>query len=306
MKKVLVTEALDQEGINRLRNHFEVDTRQSTSEEELIDIIGRYDGLMIWTYTWVTKAVLERADRLKVIARAGIGLEKIDLECAEQKGIVVRNTPEGNTTSVAEMVFSMMLSVVRKVVLTDAYVRSRTGWDRDQFTGNELSEKVLGIIGLGNIGKKVAKRASAFEMNLIGYDPYVDESEMAEHGVSKAGTLDDLLAKADFVTIHVTLTDATRRFIGERELDLMKDTAVLINTSRGTVLDQKALVDALKEGKIRGAGLDVFETEPPEDTELLGLKNIVVSPHIAGTTHEALQKMTSQAADIIIEYLNTD
>ena len=303
MKRVLVAEALDQEGVDLLKTHFTVDTREHTSEGELKIIIPQYDGLMIWTYTRVPKDVIDQAVKLKVIARAGIGLEKIDLKYAESKGITVRNTPEGNTISVAEMVFALMLSVGRKIVLTDKYVRSQAGWDRDQFVGTELADKTLGIIGLGNVGKKVAKRGSGFEMRLLGFDPFLDKREMAKYGVEKVDSLEDLLPKADFITIHVRLMDTTHHFFGERQLNMMKKTAILVNTSRGQVVDQKALVKALKKGEIGGAGLDVFEIEPPDDTELLSLENIVVSPHIAGTTHEALKKMTFQAAKIIIENL---
>ncbi len=303
MKRILVAEVLDQEGIDLLRAHFEVDTRDSTSVEELTEIIPNYDGLVVWTYTHVPRQVIDRAEKLKVIARAGIGLDKVDVKCAESRGIVVRNTPEGNTLSVAEMVLAMMLTLARRLIPADRYVRSRSGWDRGQFTGNELSEKTLGIIGLGNVGKKVAKRALAFEMRLRGFDPFLDADQMAGHGVEKVDTLDALLPQADFVTIHLPLTDATRDLIGKRELNMMKRNAFIINTSRGPIIDQGALLDSLKKGRIAGAGLDVFDTEPPEDIELLGLENVVVTPHVAGTTHEALRKMAVQAARIIIDQL---
>jgi D-3-phosphoglycerate dehydrogenase len=303
MTRVLVAEALDQEGVALLRDHFAVDSRERTSEEELIKIIDQYEGLMIKTYTRVSKGVIDRAVKLKVVARAGTGLDKVDVEYARSKGIVVRNTPEANVTSVAEMVFALMLAVARKVVLADGYVRSQSGWDRDRFIGTELAAKTLGIIGLGYIGKKVVKRALGFEMRLVGYDPFIDEKEMAEYGVEKAASLGDLLRDADFVTIHVPLIDRTYHLLGEQQLDMMKKPAILINTSRGPVVDQKALLKALKEGKISGAGLDVFEVEPPDDKEFLGLENTVMSPHIGAATHEALRKMTVQAAEIIIEGL---
>ena len=169
--------------------------------------------------------------------------------------------------------------------------------------GTELADKTLGIIGLGNVGKKVAKRGLGFEMRLLGFDPFLDKREMAKYGVEKVDSLEDLLPKADFITLHVPPMDTIHHFFGERQLNMMKKTAILVNTSRGQVVDQKALVKALKKGIIGGAGLDVFEIEPPDDTELLSLENIVVSPHIAGTTHEALKKMTFQAAKIIIENL---
>jgi len=303
MKRVLVAEALDQEGIDLLRTHFEVDTRELTSEEELVDLIPQYDGLMIKTYTRVSKAVIDRAEKLKVVARAGTGLDKVDVAYAEDKGIAVRNTPEANIVSVAEMVFAQMLVVARKVVVADGYVRSRTGWDRDRFIGTELCQKTLGIVGLGYIGKKVAKRATGFEMRPISYDPLVGAEEMARFCVEKVDSLEDLLRMADFITLHVPLIDATHHLIGREQFGLMKETAILINTSRGPVVDRKALLTALKEGEIAGAGLDVFEVEPPEDEEFLALENIVVSPHIGAATHEALKKMTIQAAEIIIEKL---
>lgn len=303
MKRVLVAEALNEGGIDLLRDHFSVDTRDFTSEEELMNIIPEYDGLMIKTYTRVSKDVIDRAVKLKIIVRAGTGLDKVDVKYAESKGIAVGNTPDANIVSVAEMVFALMLSVARKVVLADGYVRSRTGWDRDRFTGTELAEKTLGIIGLGQIGKKVAKRAVGFDMRLLGFDPFVDGKEMAEHGVEKVDSLEDLLPQADFITVHVPLIDTTHHLIGEAQFGMMKSTAIFVNTSRGPVVDQKALVKALREGSIAGTGLDVFETEPPDNTELLGLENIVVTPHIGAATREALKKMTIQAAQLIIENL---
>jgi D-3-phosphoglycerate dehydrogenase len=303
MKKVLVAEALDQEGIDLLKTHFSVDTRELTPEEDLKEIIPAYDGLMIKTYTRVSKEVIDRATRLKVVARAGTGLDKVDMKYAESRGITVRNTPEANIISVAEMVFALMLAVARRVILADRYVRSRSGWDRDRFIGTELAEKTLGIIGLGHIGKKVAKRATGFEMRLIGFDPFLTKEDMAESGVEKVGSLEDFLPQSDFVTIHVPLIGATHHLLGEPQFRMMKDTAILVNTSRGPVIDQKALLKALKEERIRGAGLDVFEVEPPDDVEFLSLENIVVSPHIGAATHEALKKMTVQAAEIIIETL---
>ena len=304
MRRVLVAEALEQEGIDLLRAHFAVDSRESTSEEELKNIISQYDGLMIKTYTRVSKDVIDRAVKLKVVARAGTGLDRVDVEYAESKGIAVKNTPEANIVSVAEMVFALMLSVARKVVFGDRYVRSRAGWDRDRFIGTELAEKTLGIIGLGHIGRKVAKRANGFEMRLISFDPLVDGEEMARFGAQKVEILEDLLTIADFVTIHVPLIETTYHLLGQEQFAIMKKSAILVNTSRGPVVDQRALLRALREGEIAGAGLDVFEVEPPEDAEFLALENIVLSPHIGAATHEALKKMTLQAAEIIIEKLS--
>ena len=303
MPRVLVAETLDQEGIDLLERHFEVDTRELTPEEELKAIISRYDGLMIKTYTRVSKGVIDEASRLKVVARAGTGLEKVDVEYAKTRGITVRNTPEANVVSVGEMVFALMFAVARKIVLADGYVRRQAGWDRDRFIGTELTGKTLGILGLGHIGKRVAKAARGFEMRCLGFDPFVNVEEMAGYDVEKVDGLENLLPASDLITVHVPLMDSTYHLIGESQFGLMKRTAIFVNTSRGPVVDQKALLKALKEGSIGGAGLDVFEKEPPDDEDLLGLENIVVTPHIGAATREALRKMTIQAAEIIIDEL---
>ena len=303
MPRVLVAETLDQEGIDLLKRHFDVDTRELTPVEELKAVISQYDGLMIKTYTRVSKEVIDEAVRLKVVARAGTGLEKVDVEYAESRGITVRNTPEANVVSVGEMVFALMFAVARKIVLADGYVRRQAGWDRDRFIGTELTGKTLGIIGLGHIGKRVAKAARGFEMRLLGFDPLINVEEMAKYGVEKVDILEDLLSASDFITVHVPLMDSTHHLIGESQIGLMKKTVIFVNTSRGPVLDQKALLKALKEGRIGGAGLDVFEKEPPDDEDLLGLENIVVTPHIGAATREAFRKMTVQAAEIIIDKL---
>jgi len=304
MPRVLVAEALDQEGIDLLKRHFDVDARELTPEEELKTIISRYDGLMIKTYTRVSKGVIDEASRLKVIARAGTGLEKVDVDYAQSRGITVRNTPEANVVSVGEMVFALMFAVARKIVLADDYVRQQAGWDRDRFIGTELTGKTLGIIGLGHIGQRVAKAARGFEMRCLGFDPFVNAEEMAESGVEKVDSLESLLPTSDLITVHVPLLDSTYHLIGEPQIGLMKKTAIFINTARGSVVDQKALLKALKERRIGGAGLDVFEKEPPDDKDLLGLENIVVTPHIGAATREALRKMTIQAAEIVIEELS--
>lgn len=303
MKKVLVAERLDPAGVELLRQHFDVDVREQTPEDELAAIIGDYDGLMIKTYTRVSAQVIDRASRLKVIARAGSGLDKVDVPYAQGKGIVVRNTPEANVVSVAELVFSLMLAVSRRVAAADRYVRSREGWDRDRFTGVELAGKTLGIVGFGHIGKLVAVRAHAFDMQVRCFDPFVEAPAMAEHGVGKVEALDDLLGEADYLTLHVPLVDATRHLLSHAQFRRMKPGAIVINTARGPVVDEAALVKALQDGEIAGAGLDVYEAEPPQSAELLALDNLVLTPHIGAATHEALRRMTVQAAEVIVETL---
>ncbi|MBV1961415.1 MAG: hydroxyacid dehydrogenase [Immundisolibacteraceae bacterium] len=303
MAKVLVTEALDEKGYEMLERHFEVDRRDSTSEEELLAIVDQYDALMIKTYTRVSAAVIDKATRLKVVARAGSGLDKVDLDYAKEKGLLVRNTPDANTTSVAELVFGLMLTLSRNLVPAHNYLKAAAGWDRDRFIGFELAGKQLAIVGFGNIGKKVAKRAAAFEMDVACFDPFVDAAAMAEHGVSKVDDVNDLLNSADYVTVHVPLLDSTRHLLGAKQFASMKSTAIIVNTARGPVVDNQALVTALRDGQIAGAGLDVFEQEPPQDPELLKLDNLVMCPHIGAATAEALQKMTTQAAQVIIDEL---
>jgi D-3-phosphoglycerate dehydrogenase len=258
---------------------------------------------MIKTYTRVSKAVIDNAKKLKIVARAGSGLDKVDLAYAKEKGLVVRNTPQANVVSVAELVFALMLAVSRKLVAADRYVRSREGWDRDRFTGVELAGKTLGIVGFGNIGKLVAKRALAFDMQVVGYDPFVDAAGMAEHGVRKVETVDDVIDVADYITVHVPLLDSTRGLFSTAQFARMKPNAIFINTARGEVVDEPALIAALQTGEIAGAGLDVYEAEPPNHPELLALDNVVLCPHIGAATREALTRMTVQAAEMIIEAL---
>ena len=304
MKKVLVAETLEEAGIAMLRKHFEVDVRERTSEDELADLIPAYDGLMIKTYTRVSARVADRAARLKVVARAGTGLDKVDVDYVRGKGIVVKNTPAANVVSVAELVFGLMLSLARRIPRADAYVRGQTGWDRDQFTGTELAGKTLGVIGFGAIGRAVAKRAQAFDMRVVAFDPLVDAQAMQAAGADYAPTVDALLPQADIVTVHVPLLDSTRHLLDGPRLKLMPAGGIVINTARGGVVDEHALVAALKSGHLAGAGLDVFEQEPPSDPALLGLPNVVLTPHIGAATAEALNRMTVQAAEIIIDVLN--
>jgi D-3-phosphoglycerate dehydrogenase / 2-oxoglutarate reductase len=304
VKKVLVAETLEEAGIALLREHFEVDVRARTSEDELAGLIPAYDGLMIKTYTRVSPKVIDRAQRLKVVARAGTGLDKVDVEYARGKGIVVKNTPAANVVSVAELVFGLMLSLARRMPRADAYVRSRSGWDRDQFTGTELAGKTLGIVGFGAIGRAVAKRAQAFDMRVVAFDPLVDAQAMQAAGAECAPTVDALLPQADIVTVHVPLLDSTRHLLDGPRLKLMPAGGIVINTARGGVVDEHALVAALKSGHLAGAGLDVYEQEPPTDAALLGLPNVVLTPHIGAASAEALNRMTVQAAEIIIEALS--
>ena len=255
-------------------------------EDELIPLLVDVDGVIAGLDEFGEK-VLKSSNRLKVISRYGVGIDNIDMEAAKRLGIFVINTPDVNTQAVADLTFGLILSVSRKI--PQSHQSTRKGrWER--FIGREVYGKRLGIIGLGRIGKAVANRAKGFEMEIIAYDVQRDES-FAETLEIKFLPLDDLLMEADFVTLHCGLNPQTKGLIGPRELGLMKETAYLINTARGELVDERALYEALKEGKIAGAGLDVYEQEPPLESSLLSLENAVTTGHIAAYTDEAIKEM---------------
>lgn len=255
-------------------------------EDELIPLLVDVDGVIAGLDEFGEK-VLKSSNRLKVISRYGVGIDNIDMEAAKRLGIFVINTPDVNTQAVADLTFGLILSVSRKI--PQSHQSTRKGrWER--FIGREVYGKRLGIIGLGRIGKAVANRAKGFEMEIIAYDVQRDES-FAETLEIKFLPLDDLLMEADFVTLHCGLNPQTKGLIGPRELGLMKETAYLINTARGELVDERALYEALKEGKIAGAGLDVYEQEPPLESPLLSLENAVTTGHIAAYTDEAIKEM---------------
>jgi D-3-phosphoglycerate dehydrogenase len=286
--RVLLTDEIASEGVRVLEEsgEIEVDARPGIGASELKSIIAGYDALVVRSRTKVTAELFEAARRLKVVGRAGVGLDNIDVEAAARRGIVVLNSPAGNVISAAEHTFALMLGVVRHIARADASLR-RGEWDRSRFRGIELWGKTLGLVGAGRIGTEVAKRARAFGMRVIAYDPYLPAESAASAGIELVG-LDVLLRTADVVSIHVPLTQETRRLIGAEELALMKPSAYLVNVARGGVVDESALARALAEGKLAGAALDVFEEEPvPPDHPLLRLENALVVPHLGAATREA-------------------
>ncbi|MCD6512011.1 MAG: phosphoglycerate dehydrogenase [Thermoplasmata archaeon] len=295
--KVLITDEVAEEAINKLKEKHEVVYKELRGEE-LAKEIPEYDALMVRSGTKVTADIIEKAEKLKVIGRAGIGVDNIDVEAASRKGIYVVNAPSGSTISVAELVIGHMLSLARHLPKAD-YTLKHGEWAKKKLKGIEIYGKTLGIIGLGRIGRAVAERAKAMGMNVIGYDPYIKECEVAE-----MMPFEEVLKKADFVTIHVPLTEETRHIIGSRELEMMKNTAYLINCARGGVVDENALYEALANGKIAGAALDVFEKEPPEGSKLLELGNIVVSPHIGASTKEGQIRAGVICAEQIMKVLD--
>jgi len=297
--KVLVTEPLSESGLRLLRQECEVDVRPELSKQGLPDAIGPYDALIVRSQTKVTEEVLDRATALKVIGRAGIGLDNVDVEAATRRGITVVNAPQSNIISAAEHTIALLLAQARNVPQADAALRAGT-WERERFQGVELHGKTIGVVGLGRVGAMVAQRALAFGMRVIAFDPYVSKDRAKSLGVELTPNLEALLVQADFVTIHLPRTPETEGLIGERELALMKEGARLINTARGGLVDERALVNALRDGKLAGAALDVFATEPvPPANPLLRFERVVVTPHLGAATREAQDKAGSAIAEMV-------
>ncbi len=295
--RILVSDPLADEGVHLLQaeDRVQVDVRPKLKPEELLGIIGSYDGLVVRSGTQVTQEVLEQAKRLKVIGRAGAGLDNIDVETASKRGIVVMNAAGGNTISTAEHTMSLLLSLARNIPQACASVKAGK-WERASFMGTELYGKYLGIIGLGKIGSEVARRAHSFGMRIVVYDPYLSDEKARELEAEPINQLDDLLKKADFITVHTPLTHETKALIGPAQFALMKKGVRIINCARGGIVDEKALVEAIRSGKVAGAALDVFEQEPPANKELIALPQVVVSPHLGASTEEAQTNVAREIA----------
>jgi D-3-phosphoglycerate dehydrogenase / 2-oxoglutarate reductase len=297
--KVLVTEDLAEAGLERLREHVDVDVRTDLSADELASIIGDYDALVMRSATQVTKDLLERAENLKVVGRAGIGLDNVDVETATRLGVLVVNAPQSNVISAAEHTIALLLAQARNIPRAHAALVSGS-WDRDRWKGVELNGKTLGIVGLGRVGALVAQRASAFGMRLIAFDPYVAPNRAAQMGVELAPTVVGLCKRADFITIHLPKTPETIGIIGREEIAQMRPNARIVNTARGGLIDDDALYEALEEGRIGGAALDVFDPEPTTEHPLFSLPNVVVTPHLGASTAEAQDKAGLTIAEQIL------
>ncbi|NTV29940.1 MAG: phosphoglycerate dehydrogenase [Candidatus Omnitrophica bacterium] len=286
--KILVSDKLAEEGLRILRDGdlFEVDTKYDLKPEDLKKIIGGYDALIVRSGTQVTEDIIEAASKLKVIGRAGVGLDNVDLKASTKKGIIAMNTPGGNTTSTAEHTFSLIMALARNI--PQAHGTMKAGkWDRSKFQGVELYGKTLGVIGLGRIGSTVAKFAQGFGMNIMAYDPFLSPEMAAKKGITIT-PFDELIRKSDFITVHVPKTDETKGMIGEKELSVMKKSVRLINCARGGIIDEAALVKALETKSIAGAALDVYDQEPPPaDCPLLKFDNCILTPHLGASTAEA-------------------
>jgi D-3-phosphoglycerate dehydrogenase / 2-oxoglutarate reductase len=284
-KKVLVTDPISEEGIEVLRKEAQVDLKEGIKEAEIISIIGGYDALMVRSQTKVTAAIIEAGKNLQVIARAGVGIDNVDVEAATRCGVVVINAPTGNTVSAAEHAFALMMALARNIPQANASLKS-CQWKRNDFMGTELRGKTLGVIGLGNVGGEVAKRAAAFEMKLIGMDPMVSEEYAKKLGVTLTD-LPTIMKEADFVTLHIPLNPQTKGIIGAKEIAMAKQGMRIINCARGGLIDEKALVQAIHDKKIAGAAIDVFEKEPCTESILFSEPNIIVTPHLGASTAEA-------------------
>ncbi|MDP3879975.1 MAG: phosphoglycerate dehydrogenase [Dehalococcoidales bacterium] len=299
--KVLVTEPVGEEGINILRSYTEVDLRPGLKHEELLSIMGDYEGLVVRSQTQVSAEIIEAGEKLQVIARAGVGVDNIDVEAATRRGIVVVNAPTGNTTAAAEHTIALMLSLARHIPQACTLLKSGK-WRRNDFMGIEVRNKTLGLIGLGNVGTEVARRARGMEMKLIGCDPFVSIDYARTLQVDLVD-LKQLLQESDFITLHVPLTTSTRMLIGAKELALVKPNVRIINTARGGLIDEEALVKAVREKRVAGAAIDVFATEPLTSSVLFDEPAIIVTPHLGASTAEAQTLVATDVAEQVVAVL---
>jgi D-3-phosphoglycerate dehydrogenase len=300
--KVLISDNISPKCIGILKKSgLEVDVKTGLKPEELKACIGDYHGLIIRSATKVTSEIINAAKNLKVIGRAGSGLDNVDKTAATKKGIVVMNTPGGNTITTAEHTISLMVSLARQI--PQATMSMKAGkWEKKKFMGVELFNKTLGVIGIGNIGSQVAKRAQGLGMNVIAYDPFLSEDTAKAMGVEKVD-LQELLRRSDFITIHTPITPETKNMINKETIKVMKNGARIINCARGGIINEKDLYDALIDGKLAGAALDVFEEEPPKNNPLLTLNNVICTPHLGASTKEAQENVAIAVAEQVADYL---
>lgn len=302
--RVLLSDTLAPQGIEVLKRfpqlHFDIKT--GLKPAELAQIIGPYDALLIRSGTKVTREVIENATSLKVIGRAGVGVDNVDLEAATRRGVVVMNSPHGNSITTAEHAIAMMMAMARQIPAATAAVKAGK-WERNKFMGAEVCNKILGVVGLGNIGRIVADRAAGLKMKVIGYDPILTAEAAARLGIELV-PLDELITRADFITVHTPLTSDTRGLIGAAAFAKMKKGVRIINCARGGIVDEKALVDAINSGKVAGVALDVFEQEPPPaDNPLLKLDAVVATPHLGAATDEAQVQVSIDIAQQVADFL---
>lgn len=303
---ILISDPLSEDGIYPLRQEKEldlnIDIKTGLQPEELKAIIANYDVLLVRSQTKVTRDIIETADNLKLIGRAGVGVDNIDLEAATEKGIIVVNAPDGNTNSAAEHTTAMIFAVARHI--PQAFITLKEGrWDRKKFVGVELKNKTLGVIGFGRIGQEVAHRAKGNCMNVIAYDPFLTAEKAEKAGVDY-GSVEDVAKVADFITVHTPLLDSTRHMINEDIFNVMKDGVRIVNCARGGIIDEEALYNAIKSGKVAGAALDVMEEEPFVGNRLLDLPQVIATPHLGASTVEAQESVAVDVSNDILSYFN--
>lgn len=299
--KILISDKTSPKCAEILRNAgHEVDEKFGISPEELLKIIGEYDGLIVRSATKVTREVIEAAKKLKVIGRAGSGVDNIDLKAATEKGIVVMNTPGANTNAVVELTLTYLFALSRHLYQASHSLKEGR-WEKKKLTGTELQGKLLGVIGYGKIGREVAIKSRCLGMEVICYDPYVGRDLVDQFGVRLVGDLDDLLTRADYITIHVPKTPETTNYIRKEHFEKMKKGVYFINCARGGIVNEKDLLWALNEGIVAGAGIDVYEKEPPEDLSLVQHPNVICTPHLGASTYEAQENVGVQIAQQFVD-----
>lgn len=300
--KVIVTDGLDKIGQAILRSSADLDDRTGISSEELLQDIENYDAMIVRSRTKVTAQLLDAATRLKVIGRAGVGVDSIDLEAAKTRGVTVVNAPTSTSLAVAELTLGLMLAMAREIPRADAGMKNGD-WLKKQLKGSELHGKTLGIVGMGRIGSEVAMRASIFGMHILGYDPLIHKDEIRQRG-SEPVALDDLYARSDYISLHLPLNDETRSMIGEQAFSRMKRGVRLLCAARGGIIDETALLAALESGKVAGAALDVFASEPPGASELVKHPKVIATPHVGAQTAEAQSRAAEDIANEVLAALN--
>jgi len=300
--RVLISDDMSKKAVEILQKAgFSVDVKVGLKPEELAAIIGEYHGLGVRSATKVTAAILQNPGKLKIIGRAGVGVDNIDLKAAAAKGVMVINTPQGNAAAAAEMAISLMFALARKVPQASESMRQGI-WEKKKFMGVEIAGKTLGVIGLGNIGRQAAERGVGLKMSVIGYDPLVKSESGLPAGV-KLASLDDIITKSDFITLHVPLTPDTKDLFNTATFARMKKGSYLINCARGGIVNETDVLEALKSGQLAGAALDVFGKEPPEPSPLFAHENLIASPHLGASTREAQEKVAIELAEVFVGYL---
>jgi D-3-phosphoglycerate dehydrogenase len=302
--KILLTDGLEENGQELLRASAEVENNPTITADDLLKVVGSYDAVIVRGRTKITPAVFEAGSKLKVVGRAGVGVDNIDLAAAKAKGVTVVNSPIATTLAVAELTLGLMLSLMREIPRADAGMKA-TKWLKKELEGGELNQKTLGIIGCGRIGAAVGDRARAFGMHVIGYDPLLTDIDIRRKGIEPA-SLDGVYQRADLITIHVPLNDQTRGMINVETLGKMKKGVYLVCAARGGVIDEAALLAALESGQVAGAGLDVFGTEPPGESALAAHPKVVATPHIGAQTREAQARAAGDIASEVLAALNNE